>query len=129
MRKRNSDLFAVSVSQLAVDFRRSLYAVKTNRNLCAAILCNRSLNRKVMYEFLRAKHQLNIPENSGKTQLILILQIGSVTPFQNQNRHTVAACFGFAGDFKFAGTVGNLAVTNKFAVDPDIEAGIYALKI
>ena len=129
MRKRNSDLFAVSVSQRAVDFRRSLHPVKTNRNLCAAILCNRSLNRKVMYEFLRAKHQLNIPENSGKTQLILILQIGSVTPFQNQNRHTVATCFGFAGDFKFAGTVGNLAVTDKFAVDPDIEAGIYALKI
>ena len=129
MRKRNSDLFAVSVSQRAVDFRRSLYPVKTNRNLCAAILCNRSLNRKVMYEFLRAKHQLNIPENSGKTQLILILQIGSVTPFQNQNRHTVAACFGFAGDFKFAGAVGNLAVADEFAVDPDIEAGIHAFKI
>ena len=124
-----ADFFALCIRQCAVDFQLSLHPIKTNRNLCAAILCNRSLNRKVMYEFLRAKHQLNIPENSGKTQLILILQISSVTPFQNQNRHTVAACFGFAGDFKFAGAVGNLAVTDEFAVDPDIEAGIHAFKI
>ena len=90
---------------------------------------HRRCHREVPYVFLRAENQVHIPEYSGHTELILILKIAAVTPFQHKDRQLVHAGFGFTGDVEFAGAVGNLAVAHKFPVNPHVKAGIHTFKI
>ena len=77
----------------------------------------------------RTDDQVDIPENSGHSQLILVFQIGTVTPFQYQNRQKVFPFPDVRGDVKFADCVGNLAVSDKVPIHPYIKAGIHTFKI
>ena len=77
----------------------------------------------------RTAEQVHIAENTGHPQLILILQIAAVAPFEHQHNHCILAVVNEAGHIKFAGGMGNLAVSHKFPIDPDIKAGIDTLEI
>ena len=76
-----------------------------------------------------ADQQIHIPENTGKAQLVLILQVRSVTPFQNDHGEPVASLVNVFRDVELAAGVGNLAVAGKAAVDPQIVAGVHAVKV
>ena len=79
--------------------------------------------------FCGSEKQMHVTENTGHTELILILQIASVAPFQHQNRQLIHSGFGFPCDVKLTGAVGNLAVADKLSVYPYIKAGIHSFKI
>jgi hypothetical protein len=76
-----------------------------------------------------SSQNIDVPENSAGTKLILILQIAAVTPFQDQNSKMIRALLQVIGDIKFAGRVGDLTVAYIGSVEPQIKAGIYPLKI
>ena len=72
---------------------------------------------------------IDIPEDAGKTELVLIFQIGSVAPFEDQDRQKVISFPQKTGHVKFRRMMGNLAVSHVSTVQPYIEAGIHPLKV
>ena len=72
---------------------------------------------------------IDIPEDAGKAEFVLILQIGSVAPFEDQDRQKVISFPQKTGHVKFRRMMGNLAVSHVSTVQPYIEAGIHPLKI
>src|SRR5699024_8878147 len=70
-----------------------------------------------------------IPEDAGSTELVLIFQVAAVTPLQDQNRQSVLAFFDSLGDVKLGGGVGDFAVAQEGAVEPDVEAGVNTLEV
>ena len=77
----------------------------------------------------RTQQQPDVPENTACAEFILILKIRSVAPFEDEDGYPVFAGPGLIGDAELAGAVADLTVAREFAVDPEIEAGIDALKI
>ena len=76
-----------------------------------------------------ALEEIYIAENAGRAELILVFQVAAVAPLQNEHGQGVSALGDEFGNIEFRGGVGHLAVTNVFAVEPDIEAGVHALKV
>ena len=71
---------------------------------------------------------VHIPEDAAHAELVLVLKIAAVAPFQDQHVHLVVSGLDIIGDIKFTCGMGNLAVAHKPAVQPQVEAGIHALK-
>ena len=69
-----------------------------------------------------------VAENAAGAELILILQVRAVAPFQHQYGKTVRAGVNEVGDIELSGGVGDLAVANVRAIEPHIEAGIHTLE-
>ena len=72
---------------------------------------------------------VHIPEDAGGTELVLIFQIAAVTPLQDQNCQSVLSFFDSLGDVKLRGGVGDFAVAQEGAVEPDVEAGVNTLEV
>ena len=70
-----------------------------------------------------------ITENTAHAQLVLVFHITAKAPFDNQYAQLVFAFLQEGRNEKLTGTVGNLAVPSKQAVDPHIKAGIDPFKI
>ena len=86
-------------------------------------------HRKVTDMIFGAEHQIHIPENTAPAELVLILQIAAITELQHQHRDAVAAGTDKFGDIEFTGGMADLIITDKGAVDPQVHAGIHALKV
>ncbi len=86
-------------------------------------------HEEVPQKGLRALQNVHIPENAAHAQLILVLQIGAVAPLQHQHGNGVGTIAQELGHLKLRGAVGDLAVAHKAAVDPQVEAGVHALKV
>ena len=57
----------------------------------------------VVYSTLRAFQDIYIPENTAHAELILILKIASVAPFEDQHAEPVGAVSYESGYVKFTG--------------------------
>ena len=95
----------------------------------AEIVLHRRAHREIAQVVLRANQNINIAENAAHAQLVLVLQVAAVAPFQHEYGQLVFPFLHIGGDFKLARAVGNLAVTHKLPVHPHIEAGIHAFKV
>ena len=76
-----------------------------------------------------AEKQINLSEDAGKTEFVLILDIGSVAPFEHKHLDGVGTLVQVLVDKKFACHVTDLAVPDKTVVDEKIEAGVHTLKV
>ena len=83
----------------------------------------------VIDHIFRAVHKIHIPEDSTHSKFILIFQISSITPFQNQYRQRILPIFQNFRHIKFTCGMGNLTVTYILSIYPDIKAGIHPFKI
>ena len=78
---------------------------------------------------VRPGKEIHIPEDAGKAELILALQIGGHAPFEDKDVQRVLSIHHQIGDIKLRGGVGNLGIPLLYAVDIEIEGRIHALKI
>ena len=86
------------------------------------------MNEIVAQTVRGAEQDIGISEDAGHAQLVLILEIAAVTPFEHQNGDRVFTVDSVIGQVKFGNRMGNLTVADEFAVDIQIEAGIHALE-
>ena len=73
--------------------------------------------------------QVHVPEDAAHAQLVLVLQIGAVTPLEHQHGQGVVPGGEQGGDVELRGGVGHLAVPGKLPVDPQVEAGVHPFKV
>ena len=77
----------------------------------------------------RTLQDIYIAEDAGGAELILVFQVAAVTPLQNHNSQGVLAFPDGFGNIKLGGRMRYLAVTQECTIQPDIEAGVNALKV
>ncbi len=77
----------------------------------------------------RTVENVDIPENTGHAELVLILKVAAIAPLEYQHGNFILAGLYIWRYIKFGGHMGCLAVPDKCAVDPEIEAGIHSLEI
>ena len=68
-------------------------------------------------------------ENTGHTPHILVFEICTVGPFQNENLDFILPCMNEGGYVNFACHVADLAVRGELIVYPYVESGVNALEI
>ena len=78
---------------------------------------------------LRTLEEIHVAEDTGGSELVLILQIAAIAPLEHEHRKRVAALLDTLCHIKLARGVGHFAVSKILTVQPDIEAGIYAFKV
>ena len=72
--------------------------------------------------------QVNLTENSGKPEEILVLDPAGTAPLVHLHRKPVSPILHKLCELKFRRSEGILIVPNKRAVAPDIEGGLHPLK-
>ena len=77
---------------------------------------------------LGAAEKINIPDDPGHAELVLVLEVGAVAPFEGQHREEIFALAQEIRHVKLGGVVGHLAVTDVSSVQPDKKAGVDALE-
>ena len=77
----------------------------------------------------RPVQKIDVPEDPGEAELVLILQIASVAPLKNKDRQKVVSLLNELRHVELRRVVGDLAVADIGPVQPDIEAGINPLEI
>ena len=87
------------------------------------------LNKVVEHAVPRAPEEVHVPENTAGAELVLVLQVAAVAPLEHQHRQPVAAVQQEGGDVELGCGVGHLAVAHIAAVEPDVKAGVDALKV
>ena len=75
-----------------------------------------------------AVQQVDIAEDAAHTELVLILQIASVAPFEHQHGQGIRTVGQNAGHIEFAGRMRNLRIADERAVQPHVETGIHTLE-
>ena len=78
---------------------------------------------------LRAAQDVHIAEDTGGAELILVFQVAAVAPLQDHNCQGVLAFLDVLGDVELRGGVGNFAVAQVLAVQPDVEAGVDTFEV
>ena len=78
---------------------------------------------------LRPLEEVDVPEDAAHPQLVLVLEVAAVAPFQDEDGDGVFAGAEKFRHLKLAGRVGDLAVSHQFAVYPEVEAGVDPLEI
>ena len=76
-----------------------------------------------------ALQDVYIPEDTRGTELILILQVAAVAPFQDHHCQRVLAFPNRLGNIEFGSGVGDFVVAQKGTVEPEIEAGVNTLEV
>ena len=92
------------------------------------VLPQGSLHKIILQMLGGTAKKIDIPENARGPQLVLILEVGAVGPFENENVDTVDAGAEKSSDVELRGGMGNLAVADEGAVHPEIEAAVHSLK-
>ena len=77
----------------------------------------------------RPPQQVDLAEDAGEAEIVLILQIATVGPLDDEHGEPVLPADEEIRHVKFARAVADLAVTGKTAVEPDIESAVHALEI
>ena len=83
----------------------------------------------IIHNVFRAVQKIYVPENPAHTEFILIFQIGSVAPLQNQNCQSIFSIYQNPCHVKFTGGMRNLTVACILPIYPHIKTGIHTLKI
>ena len=76
-----------------------------------------------------AEEEEHLAEDARPAELILILQVSAVAPFQHEDLNEVLPCTEVLGDLQLRGHVGNLAVPHELPVDEEVEAGVHTLEV
>ena len=76
-----------------------------------------------------ALQNVNIPKDTGCAELVLILQIATVAPLQDQHGQGVFTLFHLVRDVKFGGGVRHLVIAQVLAVQPCVQAGVSTFEI
>ena len=134
-RKRNAvrrfplqQFLSVSIQQPVSD-RGITRPVQFHRYFgCGIALFQRRAYEIIPQMLFTAAQDVYIPEDARHAQLVLVFKIGAVTPFQHQHIDTVFALAQHVRHVKFGGGMGNLTVSRKRTVDPQVEAAVHALK-
>ena len=88
----------------------------------------REVLRKVRFDnivddaLLGTGQNIHVPEDPREAELVLVLQITSVAPFENKHSQKVFALFQEICDVELSGVVGDLAVADEGTVEPHVEA-------
>ena len=75
------------------------------------------------------KQQIDVAENTGHAELVLILEIGRRAPFEHENSQRIFPFMDQLCHIKLACGMGDLTIARARAVHPDIEEAVHALKI
>ena len=87
------------------------------------------MHKEIAHMHLRQGEDGNIPENAGEAEHILAFQISAVGMAVHLCGHYVLALFKVGADVKPGGIARILGKAHVFAVDPEIEKGIHAVKL
>ena len=98
-----------------------LCGLKVLRQICGDDIIPDPVHRPVQ--------KIDIPEDPGEAELVLVLQVGAVTPLEHQHSQKVVPFLEKIRNVEFRRVVGHLAVAHIAPVEPDIETGIHPLKI
>ena len=105
------------------------HAVKGHgENRRAEVIRQLTADRDVAHAAAVAEEQVDLAENARRAEHILILEVGAGGVLDHQHAQLVLAALQLVGHAELGDAVRHLAVTDKFAVEPDIEAGGDALK-
>ena len=86
-------------------------------------------DKEILHVDLVPQEQIDLADDAGGTDFVLILQVGSVAPLENQHTKLVLARVQEFRHIDFAGHVADLAVGGELPVDVEIEAGVHALEV
>ena len=78
---------------------------------------------------LGTRQNIHIPEDTREAEFILVLQITSVAPFEDEHGQKVFALLEKIRDIEFRSIVRYLAVADVGSVEPHVEAGVHSLKV
>ena len=87
------------------------------------------VDKIVKQALLRPAHQIDIPENTRHAELVLVLQIAAVAPFEDQDCQEVFTLLQEIRHLELGQGVGHLAVADIDPVQPYIKTGIHTLKL
>ena len=87
------------------------------------------LHREVADVPLRPAQQVDVPEDAGHAELVLVLGIGAAGPLDDQDADLVFAAAELVRDVELRGGVRHGGKARVGAVDPQEEGGIHALKV
>ena len=122
--------FAISALQCKPDREGRPAELKAYAELRGCeVISQISLDDIVLNMLLRTRQNIHIPEDSGETELILILKIAAVTPLKNENGQKVVSILQKICNVELSGVMGDLAVTYIGSVEPYVEAGVNALEV
>lgn len=88
----------------------------------AEIIVELCLYRKIPDMILRPPQKVHIPENSRHAAFILVFKVGTVAPFKHQNADDIFTIHQTIGYIKLGCGMGNLTITQKSAIHPQIKA-------
>ena len=76
----------------------------------------------------RAGQHVDITEDAGQPELVLIFEIRSVAPFEHSGGYIVFSLAKQVGNIELRGVVGNLRVSRKRAVHKQVQTAVHSLK-
>ena len=88
----------------------------------AQVLRQRGRDEIVRNVLLRASQQIDIPEDPGHSELVLVFQIGPVAPLEDQHGQEIFSLPQQFGNIKLGGVMRHLAVADIGAVQPYVKA-------
>ena len=98
--------FAISALQCKPDREGRPAELKAYAELRGCeVISQISLDDIVLNMLLRTRQNIHIPEDSGETELILILKIAAVTPLKNQNGQKVVSILQKICNVELSGVV------------------------
>jgi len=77
---------------------------------------------------LRLGEQGHVPENAGKAQEILVLQIGAVAPAVHLHGNRVPARLHIGSQVELAARIGILGIADFPAIHPHVKGGLHPVK-
>ena len=76
-----------------------------------------------------AEEEEDLAEDAGHAPHILVLEVGAVGPFEDEDLEGVLPLVDQPGDVDLGGEVGDLRIGGEGVVDPDVERGVDALEV
>ncbi len=92
-------------------------------------LVQRGMDKKVPDVVFRPLQEIQAPENAGHAQLVLVLQVGAVAPFEHGDGQAVFPLRQPVGQVELVGRMADLAVAGEPAVDPEVKAAVHPFEV
>ena len=105
-----------------------------NVEFCGKVCIDKRVVERALHEDVAdvngfAEQEVNFTEDTGHTPHILVFEVGTVGPLENEDLDGILSVGKNIGHVDFGGEVGDLAVCNELIVDPYIERGVNAFEI
>ena len=98
-----------------------LCGLKVLRQICCDDIIPNPVRRPVQ--------KIDIPEDPGKAELVLVLKVGAVAPLEYKHGQKIVPFLEKIRYIELRRVMGHLAVSHIAPVEPDIETGVHPLKI